>query len=301
MAARSIDNAITKYEQTRRLELEISELENQLKKAQADSVTISQRLGDIEAEVVACYMKLDEAERELEQARVIFNKRVRLIYREGRIDNLVKLFEADDITEFVDRAHTLVRIADEDAEALECIEEKKEQLEEEQQRLLDYKSEALELLRRNDVAHIGSELSNKRQELKRIHQELIAEQSVEHGNTGNIVFQPRRTYHNPSDKNFVSSGKAFSGYSSWYGNEFHGRGTANGEIFDQYDFTCAHRTLPFGTWLRVTFRGRSVIVRVNDRGPFIKGRILDLSRGSAESIGLTGVQWVQCEIVIPKS
>ena len=51
----------------------------------------------------------------------------------------------------------------------------------------------------------------------------------------------------------------------------------------------------------MTFRGRSAIVKVNDRGPFVKGRILDLSRGAAESIGLTGVQWVDCELVVPKS
>jgi len=86
---------------------------------------------------------------------------------------------------------------------------------------------------------------------------------------------------------------------SWYGPEFHGRPTASGEIFNMYDLTCAHRTLPFGTRLRVTNpeNGRSVIVTVNDRGPFVRGRDLDLSYGAARAIGLVekGVGIVKIE------
>lgn len=72
---------------------------------------------------------------------------------------------------------------------------------------------------------------------------------------------------------------------SWYGRES-GRVTANGEPFDGTSMTAAHRTLPFGTKLRVSYGGRSVIVRVNDRGPYIRGRVLDLSRASAVELGL---------------
>lgn len=75
---------------------------------------------------------------------------------------------------------------------------------------------------------------------------------------------------------------------SYYGRRFHGRLTANGERFDMNALTAAHKTLPFGTQLRVTYprTGRSVVVRVNDRGPFVSGRDLDLSRAAAEKIGL---------------
>lgn len=73
---------------------------------------------------------------------------------------------------------------------------------------------------------------------------------------------------------------------SWYGFES-GTRTASGERFNPRAMTCAHRTLPFGTLLRVTYQGKSVVVRVNDRGPFIKGRTLDLSLGAARAIGLT--------------
>jgi rare lipoprotein A len=85
----------------------------------------------------------------------------------------------------------------------------------------------------------------------------------------------------------ISSGRSFSGKASYYGNESGSR-TASGQRFNQEAMTAAHRTLPFGTRLKVTHGGRSVVVTVNDRGPFIKGRVLDLSKGAARAVGLTG-------------
>jgi rare lipoprotein A len=86
---------------------------------------------------------------------------------------------------------------------------------------------------------------------------------------------------------FAAIGRVFSGLASFYGNES-GRQTASGQRFDQNALTCAHRSLPFGTKLRVTHGGRSVIVTVNDRGPFVRGRVLDLSTAAARAVGLTG-------------
>ncbi len=73
--------------------------------------------------------------------------------------------------------------------------------------------------------------------------------------------------------------------SSWYGGYFHGRTTANGETYNMYGYTAAHKTLPFGTKLRVCYQG-CVDVRINDRGPYIGSRELDLSYGAAQAIGL---------------
>ena len=78
---------------------------------------------------------------------------------------------------------------------------------------------------------------------------------------------------------------ASSMLSSWYGPGFHGRLTANGEVYNEMGLTAAHKHLPFGTRLRVCYQG-CVNVRINDRGPFIGARELDLSRGAAEAIGL---------------
>jgi rare lipoprotein A len=95
-----------------------------------------------------------------------------------------------------------------------------------------------------------------------------------------------------------SGGHSFSGIASFYGNES-GSKTASGQRFNQSAMTCAHRSLPFGTKLRVTHGGQSVVVTVNDRGPFIRGRVLDLSTGAARAIGLTsaGVGRVTAEVL----
>jgi rare lipoprotein A len=84
------------------------------------------------------------------------------------------------------------------------------------------------------------------------------------------------------------SGRTFSGIASFYGNES-GSKTASGQRFNQNALTCAHRSLPFGTKLRVSRGDRSVVVTVNDRGPYIRGRVLDLSTAAARAVGLTGV------------
>ena len=96
-----------------------------------------------------------------------------------------------------------------------------------------------------------------------------------------------------------------SGRASWYGGSFHGRRTANGETFDKEALTAAHRTLPFGTVVLVTnaTNGRSVIVRINDRGPFSPGRHIDLSKRAAEDIGMirSGTAPVEIEILTAPS
>jgi rare lipoprotein A len=97
------------------------------------------------------------------------------------------------------------------------------------------------------------------------------------------------------------TGKLFSGMASWYGPGFHGRKCANGERFNMHGLTAASRSLPFGTMIKVTNKknGKAVIVRINDRGPFAHGRILDVSKGAAEKIGLTssGVAPVVIEVL----
>ena len=91
------------------------------------------------------------------------------------------------------------------------------------------------------------------------------------------------------------------GVASWYGARFHGRTTASGEPYDMHALTAAHPSLPFGTRVRVTnlANGRSVVVRINDRGPFVKRRIIDLSRHAAEHLGFrdAGLAKVRVEVI----
>ena len=109
------------------------------------------------------------------------------------------------------------------------------------------------------------------------------------------------TSNHPTSKKKASIGTKISGSASYYGKGFDGKKTASGEIFDQNAYTCAHRSFPFGTKLKVTRKsnGKSVIVRVNDRGPYAGKRILDLSTAAAKELGLekAGHAEVEAEVV----
>jgi rare lipoprotein A len=96
----------------------------------------------------------------------------------------------------------------------------------------------------------------------------------------------------------IGTGHTFSGIASFYGNDTDHE-TASGQRFDENELTCASRTLPFGTRLRVTHGGRSVVVTVNDRGPYVGGRILDLSKAAARAVGLfeAGVGKITAEVI----
>ena len=96
--------------------------------------------------------------------------------------------------------------------------------------------------------------------------------------------------------------KTLEGKASYYANFFHGRKTSSGEIFDKNKYTAAHKTLPFGTKVRVinTRNGRSVVLKINDRGPFISGRIIDVSQIAARDLGLLTAGVVNAKVVVLK-
>lgn len=106
-----------------------------------------------------------------------------------------------------------------------------------------------------------------------------------------------------SDDTEITTGtsQVITGKASYYGEKFHGRHTASGEVYDMNKLTAAHRTMMFGTRLKVTnlWNNRSVIVRVNDRGPFKKGRVLDLSKAAARELDMivAGVVDVRIEVI----
>lgn len=108
-----------------------------------------------------------------------------------------------------------------------------------------------------------------------------------------------KTYHLIKDESSYKE----RGYASWYGKKFNGYHTSNGELYDMYAMTGAHKTLPIPSYVRVTNldNGRSVVVRINDRGPFHEGRIIDLSYAAAQRIGIhkTGTGRVEVEIALP--
>jgi len=106
-----------------------------------------------------------------------------------------------------------------------------------------------------------------------------------------------KTYH-PFKK--VKIGYTEVGMASWYGFDFHGKYTSDGEVYNMFDYTAAHKTLPMNTIVKVTNleNGKSVIVRINDRGPFVKNRIIDLSYIAAKKIGLDKMGTAKVKITV---
>jgi rare lipoprotein A len=104
----------------------------------------------------------------------------------------------------------------------------------------------------------------------------------------------RTQEHKPTRKTKTEIGRA-----SWYGRIFQNKKTASGEPYDMYDLTAAHRSLPIGSWVKVTDlkSERSVVVRINDRGPVAKSRILDLSYAAAKILGMRGVDRVRLDVL----
>jgi len=129
----------------------------------------------------------------------------------------------------------------------------------------------------------------------------------------NSYVMPSKNVKNPTKRPYVVNGNIYypmnsvhigytqRGIASWYGPDFHGRYTSNGEIYNMYAYTAAHKTLPMNTIVKVTNlnNGKSVIVRINDRGPFVKGRIIDLSYAAGKKIGLdiTGTAPVVLKVI----
>ena len=93
------------------------------------------------------------------------------------------------------------------------------------------------------------------------------------------------------------------GHASWYGKQFHGRATASGEHFDMFDLTAAHKQLPLGTWVKVTNlrNGKWIVVRINDRGPYVGDRILDLSYSAGRMLKMRDVEKVRLDLIEPET
>jgi peptidoglycan lytic transglycosylase len=113
-----------------------------------------------------------------------------------------------------------------------------------------------------------------------------------------VVYE-RRTP--PPEKREIRKGEPQYGVASWYGADFHGRATSSGQIYDMYQLTCAHQTLPLGTMVMVTNleNGKSLELKVNDRGPFVKERIIDVSYAAARMLGMweKGTASVKVEVI----
>lgn len=287
----------------------------QLDELNGDILEKEKMLARNRLELADASSRLTEAEDRYDQSLELFNDRISAIYKLGDGKFYAVLLSSEDFSEAVVRLSYLATISESDLKIIDKVKSQEKEL-----RSLRDQVGSLKQAQAGDLSglrqqKLATELqvadgqkaidagmaemikarTREQEEEARLAAEQANSQATFLGPYGD-VFGPSILAASGLPQDMQPSGVILKGTASWYGPGFHGNRTANGEIYDQSAMTAAHKTLPFGTWLKVTYNRRSVFVRINDRGPYIPGRFLDLSAGSARALGLTGVGNVTAEI-----
>jgi rare lipoprotein A (peptidoglycan hydrolase) len=287
----------------------VSTLERRLASLRARRAALSERVVAVTQRIAALEAEMGATRRALVAARARYVSRAVEAYKAGATGRLALVLSADDPADLFDIAEATSRAAQADRRSLRTMLaslERSAALQDEvdrtKQALLRAEAEASRV-----TAEVEDALADRRSTLARLHEEierlqeqarLAALRAARPDEAFARVLQTAGPAPEVPD-GYVGTGVVFEGIASWYGPGFVGETTANGQIFDPRLYTAASRDLPFGTVLHVTHEGAGVVVVINDRGPFIRDRILDLSRAAADAIGL-GLDWVRAEILVPE-
>jgi rare lipoprotein A len=309
------------------IQLEVKSLSEEVELVQSECDAIDSRLNAFSKLMAKNCIELGKAESRCLTEKEKFNARLRDIYKNGDIGLMEVLLNVKDFEDFLLRVSYLQKINESDLELFDSYSGKKEEivllrkdLEKSKLETLNLKRQKLERLSelKNKLAEKQHLLDQANSELqmqikkaeegrKNKKQEIIAN-SVPLGFPVKVVSCKVFPYLNDAfvtserlPSSYRATGVIFSGVASWYGNEFNGEATASGEVFNENDFTCASRTLAFGTYLGVTYGDKRIVVKVTDRGPFIEGRILDLSKAAAQALGISGIGTVKIEVLEPEN
>lgn len=301
------------------------QLETEITTLDEDRRALEERLAVTAGRLIAQASTVDAADATLAEAESAFRQRVVAVYKRGSYDMLELLLSSDTLTELASRMALLTRIVEDDGRVVADLNLAAADARYQQSLLADLQAQDRTLEQELDsrIAALSTLLAEQESVVIQLTVEareaLLATRqfnastrqqwraaSIPIGtdiprSTATVDSQPGLTYVISSymPRTYRSSGETYAAVCSWYGPGFNGRGTASGQIFNEDDFTCASRTLPFGTVLALTRGDRRIIVYVNDRGPFIDGRDLDLSKAAASALGFSGVATVQVEVVVP--
>lgn len=299
------------------------ELEAEITALDEDNRALDARIAVTTERLVEQQAKTDAAELRHAEAEARYSKRLVEVYKRGSIDPLTILLSSDSITDLVSRAAVLTRIAEGDGRIVSDLNLAAADARYQQSVLADLQAQDRTLRKAQKdridmltrllaeqealVAQLTVQARDALLEVRRFTAETRQQwrgSSIPIGAqipraTATVDSQPGVTYIVSAymPRSYASTGQTFTAVSSWYGPGFNGRGTASGQVFNEDDLTCASRTLAFGTVLALTRGDRHVIVYVNDRGPYIAGRDLDLSKAAAQALGFGGVATVQVEVV----
>jgi rare lipoprotein A (peptidoglycan hydrolase) len=300
------------------------ELQKQIDDTEQELRVLKERLTIMDSQVFVQQLAAQDAQSKANAANRDYHERLVYIYKNDLHDPLMLLLSSSNFRDFYSRASMVNRMAliDRDtlAEARLANADAAYQMQ-----VLEELRDSMKLMRAEQTKRLR-DLEKTNAEQKRIVSGLTAREIASVQRTRTAASAGRKQWREssvplntrvgfvqatvePSGQTYLvpahfatryrSTGRVFNAHCSWYGNQFHGRTTASGQIFNQNDFTCASKTLPFGTRLALTRGDKRIIVIVNDRGPFIPGRDLDLSRGAARALGISGIGNVRAEVVTP--
>jgi peptidoglycan hydrolase CwlO-like protein len=295
-----------------RLSYEVLELKARLRAAQGNRDAMLAELASLDSEIASSEARIAGLTSELAACQQAYDQSLRSLYKRGTVSEVEVILGARELEELWEDNAYFDRILNSETDTLERLKSKINEVDLKRRELRDQYAQRQRMAEALDTAGLEGRLSELQARLSEVDASLRS-MNGGGGSRNAPSEQPAQGWTVPAPgelldrvptmpplSDFERTGMVYSGYTTSYGEEFDGRPTASGVTFHMYDFTCAHRTFPFGTWLLVTFGGRQTIVQVNDRGPFVPGRVLDLSYGSAQSIGLDGVQWTEFEILVPK-
>lgn len=289
---------------------QVSAREHDLERLETRHALLTQQITEASSEIGVLELELHRAKAAHAAATQEYIDRAVEAYMDGSTTHLALLLSAKDMNQLFTIAEATAASAQEDAasvdvalQAQEEAEARQLQIDQRKQELLAAEAEVGAL-----KESIGNALAARRELLARLTAE-VAELERQARAAAAAAARPDEAFlallggSGPSldiPDGYAGTGVTFEGLASWYGPGFEGNPTASGDIFDSSLYTAASKELPLGTWLFVQRNGRGVVVLVNDRGPYVGDRILDLSRAAADAIGLTGpgVGWVEAEILV---
>lgn len=315
-----------KRAEVNKLKNELSSINNQIRKIEEEQISLTGRIEGVVKEIHNAENQLTRLLKEIEDQKEALSKRARRTYIEGSDYALEMILEAENFSNFLSRAKLLYFLIKMDSQIVEKLtaaeNETRELISVLEQNKNNYEIYKREYSKRVEELKALKEtkaamLSKSSSELKALLE--IEASRIELSSRGAPRELPPYSSNSVVPRKFVevspygggwltsqrmpdtysSTGKRWTCVASWYGNQFHGRKTASGEVFNQWDFTVAHRTLPFGTFVAIERDGRKIVAKVTDRGPFIAGREFDLSRACAEALGFSGLASIKVEIIKP--
>jgi rare lipoprotein A (peptidoglycan hydrolase) len=299
------------------------ELEQLIEDSRGERIAIEERIAVTNLRIVAQQEVLAEARAALLEAQSAYRTRMVGMYKSRIADPFDILLTSQSMSDFYARILMLTRIAQRDRRAYLDATVAAAEAEFQAAYLDDLKAQdvALRQLQRIALQELDAALNEQRTLVTRLTEESLRELAARRA----VIARTRKQWLDSSvplddpvqkvpavvephlgltylaseyhPRRYRSLGQTGTAVCSWYGNEFHGRLTACGQVYNQNDFTCASRDLPFGTRIALTRGERRIVVVVTDRGPFIAGRDLDLSRAAAQALGFSGVATVEFEFV----